>query len=329
MARDNLSCWVLTEGLAGTENQCIGLAEALGVQPVVKRAAPRSTWRSILRLPVSLERLAPRSDALAPPWPDLLIASGRKCVGLAQSIRRASRGRTYAVFVQNPRVPEDRFDLVFAPRHDSVKGNNVFTTRGALNRVTPERLEDAAQQFADLLGGLPRPLIAVLIGGTTLRHQLDAEAARIIGERLAASAKSKGAGLAITASRRTGTAAVSALRAALGSTPAVIWTGEGENPYFGFLALADAIVVTGDSISMTSEACTTGKPVYVVPLAGRGSKRFRRFFSELEAEGVIRPFSGTFETWRYAPLRDTAEAAGELRRRFDLWRDLKRGGAAP
>ena len=41
-----------------------------------------------------------------------------------------------------------------------------------------------------------------------------------------------------------------------------IWDMEGDNPYFGLLALADVIVATLDSISMVSEAAATHAPRY-------------------------------------------------------------------
>ena len=133
-------------------------------------------------------------------------------------------------------------------------------------------------------------------------------------------ATESGAGLALTASRRTSPASLEALAGALGDAPAQIWRGEGQNPYFGYLALADAIVVTGDSVSMTSEACASGKPVYVAAMAGRGSKRLERFFDALAEDRLIAPFAGHIEDWApRPPLDETARAAAIVRRRFENW----------
>jgi mitochondrial fission protein ELM1 len=105
------------------------------------------------------------------------------------------------------------------------------------------------------------------------------------------------------------------LRDKLADVPAVIWDGSGENPYFAYLGLADHIVVTADSVSMVSEACSTGKPVYVVELEG-GSQKFRRFHEGLRSDGITREFTGVLANWRYAPLDDTQRAAAEVRRRL-------------
>ena len=324
-------CWVLTEGIAGTENQCLGLAEAMGETPLVKRAAPAPPWR---HLPPSwltppLHALTEGGDPLQPPWPDLLIAGGRKAVGLALRLRR--RARCFTVFVQDPRVVPARFDLVVAPRHDRLGGDNVVATRTALHRVTSARLAAARQRFAPDLAHLPRPLVAVLVGGASRRHRFAPADGGVLGRALAAMAADAGAGLALTASRRTAPASMEALVRALAGVPHALWRGAGENPYFGYLALADAIVVTGDSVSMTSEACATGKPVYVAPMggrgAGRGSRRIERFFRGLAEDRLIAPFTGRIDDWApRTPLDETARAAAIVRQRFAAW---KSSGDAP
>ncbi|MBT5646243.1 MAG: hypothetical protein HOJ41_00140, partial [Rhodospirillaceae bacterium] len=94
-------------------------------------------------------------------------------------------------------------------------------------------------------------------------------------------------------------------------TPCWFWDGSGDNPYFGLLGLADAIVVTADSVSMVSEACATGKPVHVIELDG-GSAKFARFHEALRRAGITRPFNGTLESWTYDAPDDTARVAAEI-----------------
>lgn len=323
MAADR--CWVLTEGHAAMENQGRGLAEALGSAPVLKRARLKFPW---LHLPPNvllppLAALTEDSDPLAPPWPDILITCGRRSVGLSMALRRQSAGRIFTVHIQDPRVRPCNFDLVAVPRHDDLRGDNVIVTRAAIHHVTPPKLAAAAEAFAPHLAHLPRPLVAVLIGGSNRRYRLTPRLMSEIADRLAALTETHGAGLAVTPSRRTGAGNEAVLRERLRARPAVVWDKQGENPYFGYLALADAIVVTGDSVSMVSEACATGKPVYVVELRG-GSKRFRRFHDGLRAEGLTRPFTGELAPWHYTPPDDAALVAEEVRRRM-----ANRGEGAP
>lgn len=310
-------CWVMSDGKAGMENQCLGLAEAVGAVPVVKRIGLKSPWRQLTPyLPVAIPgSLTDTSDRLAPPWPDLLITSGRQAVGLALAIRRSSGGRTFCVHIQNPGVPTGLFDLVVMPQHDRKTGRNIVTTRGAIHRVTPERLADAASRFAPRLSHLPRPRVAVLIGGSNGVYELTPEVMRDVAGKLAGLARDHGAGLMVTPSRRTGAENEATLRAALDGLPAEIWDGTGENPYFAYLGLADTVVATCDSVSMISEAASTGKPVHVIELAG-GSAKFRRFHEMLYQDGTARPFTGELADWSYTPLDDTVRVAAEVRRRM-------------
>ncbi len=290
------------------ENQCLGLAEALGASCEVKRIKLRSPWKQLspfLRHGLAYA-FSDQGDPVVPPWPDLLIASGRASVPASLYARRASRkngGRgTLTVQIQNPVIDPSRFDLVVVPRHDRLSGLNVMTTRGSMHRVTPDMLAREAVRFLPQVAHLPSPRIAVLIGGSNAVYSLTPREMKVIAAQLAAIAGREGS-LMITPSRRTGAENLTILQDALRDTPSYIWDGQGDNPYYGMLGLADAIVVTCDSVNMVSEACSTGKPVMVIELPG-GSDKFRRFHQAMRDDGMTRPFTGKIETWSYAPLDD-------------------------
>lgn len=309
-----LRCWVVSDGKIGMESQCLGLAEALGVRAEVKRLAPRAPWRWLppTLWPAPLAALGPAGDRLTPPWPDLIIATGRQSVAPVVAVKRASGGRCFLVQIQRPAIDPARFDVIVAPVHDRLNGPNLIETLGAMHRVAPARLAAAATEFAPGLAHLPRPLVAVLLGGPNRVYRWsDTVLTRLAGD-LARLCREQGCGLAISASRRTGAAAFDRLSQLLAGQPCVFWTeGGGPNPYFGWLALADAIVVTADSVNMVSEACSTGKPVFVVPLDG-GSEKFRRFHARLAESGMTRPFAGRLERWTYSALDEPRRVAAEI-----------------
>lgn len=317
----DLTCWVVTDGKAGMEIQCLGLAEAMGCVPVVKRVSVGKPWRwlpaALLRKPFKapMETLGPKGDRLNPPWPDLWIASGRQTVPLTRDVKRLSGGRTFTVQVQNPAIDPAAFDLIVTPEHDRLRGQNVLTTRGALGRVTPERLAAAAEHFEPLYAQLPARRVAVLIGGNNKVFRMTADLMTKLTGQLARLVREEGVGLMVTPSRRTGARNVEILRRGLEGLPAQIWDGNGENPYFGILGLADAIICTGDSVNMVSESASTGKAVHIVHLEG-GSAKFRRFHEAMEAAGITRPFTGALEEWSYRPLDETHRIADEIRRRL-------------
>jgi mitochondrial fission protein ELM1 len=307
-------------------NQALGLAEALGAAITVKTFKARSPWSWLPPRfwPAPLRAGGDDSDSLDTPWPDVVISCGKRAAAPCAAIKRASGarargGRTLAVHIQTPPIDFNKFDLLVVPAHDGTSGPNVLTTDAAVHRVTAAKLADAASRFRDRFAALPRPLVAVLIGGSNNRHRLTPAIAADVGAKLAGLVRDKGAGLIVTPSRRTGAENEAILRTALAGLPAEVWDGSGENPYFGMLALADAIVVTEDSVSMASEAISTGKPVYVIGLEGH-SGRIARFHERMRAGGYTRPFDGGLDTWQSTPPDDTARAAAEIRRLLALQR---------
>jgi mitochondrial fission protein ELM1 len=309
---ENTICWVATEGHIGLENQALGVAEALALTPVTKTVAARQPWRSLPpRLWIDRIGLRALVGEIAAPWPDVVVSCGGQAALAAYLIRRESGGRTFTIHVQKPALPARDFDVLVVPRHDGLTGPNVIVTEGAVHRVTRAKLAEAAKRFAPRYAHLPKPRLAVLIGGSNNRYRLTAERMRELAAQLAALAKG-GAGLMVTPSRRTEPEAARILADTLAGLAADIWDGAGENPYLGLLGLADAILVTRDSVSMTSEAAYTGKPVHVIDLDG-SSRRIELFHAHMQQQGYTRRFTGTLETWTYTPPEDTAMAAARIK----------------
>ncbi len=303
------------------ESQCVGLAEALGLKPEVKRIRLRGLWRTLSPYFNVYTRMAfsRKGDSLQPPWPDMVIATGRQSVLPALHIKKMSGGKTFLVQIQNPAIPTSNFDRVIVPDHDKLEGKNVVAVQGALHRVTPERLKAEADKWVSRFAHLPRPYIAVLLGGSNGSYKLDPHVMMQLGPQLAALSKREKVSLLVTPSRRSGEANMVLLSALLHDCPHAIWDGKGDNPYFGLLGLADAIVVTCDSVNMISESCRTGKPVYMVRLPGHSDK-FAWFHNRLINEGRIRLFNGllapTGDMWNPLPLDEMTRVATLVREAY-------------
>jgi len=312
-----LSVWAVSDGRGGIANQALGLAEAVARLTPCVVEVKRVRWRFGLgRLPTLLNPGATAllaGGGISPPWPDLWIAAGRASLSLR--MRRRSGGRTFVVQVQDPGVPLHRFDLVVPPQHDGLTGAKVFPILGSPNRVTPERLASELAAFRERLEGLPRPRVAVLIGGRSKAYDLPSERAASLGDEIARAITEAGGSLMLTFSRRTPEAVKAILTERLRTLPGMIWDGEPPNPYFAFLGAADAALVTADSTNMAVEAATAGTPVMVLDLPG-GAPKFDRLHAALRARGAARPFQGRIETWGYEPLRETDRAAAEVLRRL-------------
>ncbi|MFP4098371.1 MAG: ELM1/GtrOC1 family putative glycosyltransferase, partial [Alphaproteobacteria bacterium] len=121
-------------------------------------------------------------------------------------------------------------------------------------------------------------------------------------------------------SRRTGDVNQKILEENLKNDTNYMWNGLDVNPYIGLLSWADFLLVTADSASMISECCTTGKPVYMIPLDG-GSKRITSLHNHLINYGALRVLdhkNGAFEPYQYTPLNDAQFVAEEIRKRMHL-----------
>lgn len=326
------SLWVLTDDVVGHANQSIGVAEALGV-PFDTR---NLRYRPLAVLPGAL---GPRSlvgldavsrNSLMPPWPELVIATGRRLGAVARWLKRRARvdgQRTRLVQIMDPVQGRDEFDLIAVPRHDaSTHRANLIETTGAPSRVTRARLAVEGERWRERLAGLPAPRIALLVGGATRRRGFSPALAAELGRLASDLARGVGGSLMITTSRRTGEAAADALTGAV-TVPCYVhrWSAAGAeadvgNPYFGFLGLCDAAIVTGESVSMCSEACATGKPVYIYAPPAIIKPAFARLHEELYRLGMARPLeegiAGDFTQRRYVPLSAAAQLAAEIRRRL-------------
>ncbi len=311
--------WALSDGRAGNEAQSLALAEALGRLTPVRIETRRVELKSWARhLPAALWHAAGVRDGgwpfsgltagretLVPPWPSLVIGTGRRVAPITAALGRLYNVRT--VQVLDPKMPPRAFDLLVSPSHDATRAPNLIQTLGAIGRLTPARITNAAQIWQARLDYLPMSRIAVLLGGPSKSARWAVRDADRFVEQLAELSRA-GHGLMITPSRRTDPAVAAALRDACDPESTYLWGGQGDNPYPGILGLADAIVVTEDSVNMASEAASTGVPVHVFRIAHVAPK-LKAFHAALETRGIARKFDGKLESWSYEPLAEADRVA--------------------
>jgi len=278
--------WLLMGHKAGDNAQVLALAEALGwpfeIKSMVYRTHELAT--NLLLGPNLAGLVKSKCSPLAPPWPDLVITAGRRNEPVARWIRKKADAGLRIVHFGRPWAAPKRFDLVITtPQYVLPASSNILHNMLPLNHVPPGRLDEARKHWLPRFTHLPRPFIAVMVGGHSGHHTFSKEKASQLVSQATDMARREGGSLLVTTSPRTPLPVVEAMRSAI-DVPVYFfqWTNAAsENPYYGYLAIADAFIVSGDSMSMLTEACITRKPVYIFDVARTAKTNTRHLISKL------------------------------------------------
>ncbi len=307
MDLSNKVLWVITEGLKGTENPCLGVAQALGISPIIKQIQIKQPWKLFCPY-LGFEQQNTFYPKLNEPWPDILITNGRKSLAAARYIKKESQGKTFTVHLQDPKIKAPFLDLIAAPKHDQVNTKNSIETLATPNLINQINMDQAKKDFPEF-AKYTSPRVAVLIGGKSKAYDLPEQTTKTIIDQL----QNLSASLLVTCSRRTGSKNSQMIIEALEKSENYIWDNIGKNPYIALLAWSDYILVTADSTSMISESCSTGKPVFIIDLPG-GTKRIDRFHNNLISYGALKIFDGSLHNYKYEPPNDARKVAQEIKK---------------
>ena len=269
--RSSPRVWALLGPHRGDNNQVLALAEALGLPFEAKRL----NYNVLRRVPPGLLGATfasvsadTRGEIEGEP-PDLTISTGLRSVPVVRELKRRSGGRTVAVHLGYPRVSPGHFDLVVpTPEYPVPDAPNVMRIPFAL---TPHGARAIEQSDRDLLNAFPRPRRLLLIGGPTLYWELPVDGIIAAIRHL----QSLEGSILAVGSPRTPLEVLDAVRQTLEASPVpfLFEPGDGPPAYPALIEAADEIFVTADSVAMTADAVTTGKPVGLIPIAKSGLGR--------------------------------------------------------
>ncbi len=312
------SVWGLVDDRTGHTGQVLGVIQRLGLPFVIKRLE----YNTLQALPTfllgaSLAALTPeRRATIAPPYPTLVIAAGRRTLPVLRYIKRQSP-TTRTVYLMRAEVNRG-IDLMVVPEHDHVPArSNIITTLAPLHAVTEATLNVARAEWAERFSHLPHPWVALCLGGNTKRgHYSDVEWSALIQRAMHLAGQGS---LLVTTSRRTPVAALDLIESLL-KVPHVYhrWDRDKENPYLAMLAAAEGIIVTGDSLSMCAEACSTGKPVFIYASEKVAPMKHLELHESLYARGLAQPLSNASRLdWQPGlALDDVGNVVAAIRTRF-------------
>jgi len=303
--------WILTDGAAGNERQALALATRLGLEAQTLCLHVRPPWSWFAPHLIPGGRLAWPAAAraqLQAPWPDIAIGCGRSAALATHIIGHLAKRHCYTIQILDPRINPRHWDCVITPQHDRLYGPNVLSLLGSLHPIDTAWLTAARAAWIEL-STLPSPRIAVLLGGPRRGIPLDKLWQQALCTGLRTRLQRDGGSLLISASRRTPAGLVEAIAEAGVGFPLYIWRGsqDGSNPYPGFLAWSNLLVVSPDSVNMLSEAAATGVPVHTLITTPLPNK-LAQFHQALAQRGLLRPLQAE-SIAPLQPLRETERIA--------------------
>ena len=262
--------WLLVGNRRGELAQQRALGSALGL-PMRELA--------VARMAPSGKAVTFDFGAIRPPWPRLAVSFG-KTLTAALHLRQQSGGRTCLVHLGLPRkLRVDALDLILPmPTDRYIDAPNVLRLRMPLNPAPPLPPGDSPAAAFLRASGLPRPWIALLVGGHTSRASLGPRDVIELAKSADARALARGGSLLVSTSPRTPPAALELLRQAI-TAPHAMHAFEKDaaaNPYATYVHTADELIVTGDSASMIAECWRSGHPLWVKPLRLAPRRRWMR-----------------------------------------------------
>lgn len=323
--------WVLTDGKAGDLQPCLGVAGRLAgilrheqqdVTIEERLVAPKAPWVWFMpHGPVNpFAKPDTPEDPLRAPFPDVAIASGRRAVAYLRRLKQRAP-HCLTVFLKDPMTGHKAADLIWVPGHDKLRGPNVLVSDTGPHRIDQELLTEKRANPLPQIAHLPHPRLSIVLGGPARKTIYSPEDVSNLTKALEPLAAQAGS-LLITGSRRTPKIWLEALTQIIKSKPGIVWTSSSDmpNPYLDFLANADALVVTGDSHNMISEALATGVPLYLFApkqLSPKLTTFLKAVYAHKLALSLDKTNSQTLELTPQKPIDSSTIIAEEIRKELN------------
>ena len=317
--KTNKLAWCLTDGSAGTISQVRGLAEALALNYELKEVKLIFPWNKLPvgLLPITKMMFKNLDDFyLESKLPDIIISCGKRSIYASLFIKKNTPNKIFSIHIQNPKIKTNNFDIIVAPSHDKIAGNNVIVTDLAINHVTPKLLDKHAQQMSERFASIQKPICTILIGGHSRNYKFDYSTLMNLGESIDNVIKNNDVRLFILFSRRTDKFIKEYLINKY-SDKNYIWQGK-ENPYLALLHYSKFIICTSDSVSMISESISAHKSVYIFKLPSlKKNNRIENFILTILKKNYARILKGKLNDYSNPYNDETNEVVKNIIERYN------------
>ena len=310
-----LKALLLTEGMHGMISQVEGLAKALDLDFTHQQVELNSFWKFIP------PKLTPISQKVYKKINqddfDFIISCGRKSVIPSIHIKNIANKKVFNIHIQDPKVNLNHFNFIVAPEHDSLQGQNVINTKGAIHYLTENEISENKDYLNSLIKNDERKIWTLIMGGPTKYYDYSTKNIKHIFTSLYKLLKKHDFQLVVIPSMRTPINTIHYAKEFFGENHTIIMDVD-KKAYLSALAIAEKIIITCDSSSMISEAALTGKPIYIANILPRKKdKRFQKFRNLFRELNITRNLGEEIEDWNYEKLNETNRVANIIKQKID------------
>tara|TARA_B100000963_G_scaffold19221_1_gene14620 strand:- start:530 stop:1474 length:945 start_codon:yes stop_codon:yes gene_type:complete len=306
---------LLTQGMHGMISQVEGLAKALEIDFTHQTVELNNFWKMIPPkfTPIS-QKVYKKIDQ---PEFDVIISCGRKSVIPSIHLKNNSKKKVINIHIQDPKVNFNHFDFIVAPEHDSIRGQNVISTKGAIHYLTDEEIIKNKDYLSSFIKKDQRKICSLILGGPTKYYDYSLENMKNIFTILNNFLKKNDFQLVVIPSMRTPKNSIDYAKKYFEENHTIIDNVD-KKAYLSALSISNSLVVTCDSSSMISEAALTGKPIYVANILPRkNDKRFQEFRNLFRKLNIIRNLGEDEKNWNYEKLDETNRVANIIKQKIN------------
>ena len=301
-----LKALLLTQGMHGMVSQVEGLAKALGLSYKHQKIELKSFWNLIP------PKISPISENLVKNKfvcdCKVIISCGRKSVIPSIALKKRLGNQIFNIHIQDPKVSYDHFDLIVSPEHDSLKGENIINTTGAIHYLNKKEINENSK-YLGIEKDKRRELVAFIIGGPNKYYKYSEKQIHELFNKVKTLFTPDKFKIIVVPSYRTPENILKIAFNTFSINHHVVKSID-KKAYLSALAISNYIIVTCDSTSMISEAAITGKPVYIAMMKSfKPTGRFKKFYSQLKDLGITRELEDRIESWSYNSLNEVNRIA--------------------
>ena len=229
---------------------------------------------------------------------------------------RKKNNKIFTIHIQDPKVDFKNFNIIVAPEHDGIKGDNVITSKGAIHYITHQEIEKSKYYLEDKVQSTK--IVTLILGGPNKYYNFSNDEIVKIFNQIKTKYISSGYKAIIIPSMRTPIKTIDLAIKEFVSDGFVVSSVD-KQAYLSSLALATYVVVTCDSTSMISEAAMSGKPIFIAHMQPKKNNyRFKKFYQLFEKLGITRNLGDKVESWTYDSFNEAERVAAELKQKIIL-----------